>query len=355
MRQRIRKLVLSLSVPKTLILIGAVFIILLLTSFTTRGESVVVDEATDSESVPAPVQVQASTPAPVVPVVLEEKVDPDTVLSEYMHMCEERIDVVEYDDNGKQIPRKRIRFSTNDQRRMMKDIHTIAKEMGMDVRLLWIWGLRESSYRPHKRHALQQDQVAARQAWARYRYTPEREAKMKHIMATSSAMDGTRKYWRAKAILEKMEVYRNNPTYKAQWRWKTGLGLYGMQPVYHLLRWDNDAPPEVLCDPVIVTITAVWAARDARNACLATGFGDSNVEINRSYSAGHCRPRPKREYLFRNRANKRKLDPDATVRLGTKWPKKTTDRDEILAHMKRKIALSRATTSKGTDLASYAP
>lgn len=264
-------------------------------------------------------------------------VDPDTVLDQYMSACEARIDVAELDRNGNVKKQKRRRYTKADQRLMRQYIGIIAREMGANPKLLWIWASRESSYRPYKRHRLSPDREAAYSAWQRFRHTDYKEAGYRRTMKRSSAKDGTKDFWVAKAALSRILVYKDNPTYEARWRWSTGYGLYGMQPIYHVKRWDPNAPPEILCDEVVATVTAIWAARQIRDTCVSQGYPGTYETVNRGYSSGHCEPRPSWAKYFRKRAEREHLDVKQPARLGNRWPSETTDRAKILEHMRAKI------------------
>lgn len=280
----------------------------------------------------------------VVPPVEEprvaERTNPNTVNDQYVALCEASVAVVEIDPiTGKEILPKRRKITKTEQNRMRDQVRLIAQEMGADPKLFLIWALRESSYRWYKRHQLNPDMEAASVAWGKYRYSESRESE---LMAIAPGAAG---YWEAKAELDRRSVYKNNPTYEASWRWATGYGLFGAQPVYHLKRWDPTEAPEILCDPVVATITAIWAARSVKSVCSSTGYGDTYEAVNRGYSTGHCEPNS-RPGLFKKRAERIGLDHTAPAQLGSKWPQKSTDRAEILAYMRQKIAEAETAEAK---------
>lgn len=278
-------------------------------------------------------------PEPIIPreeekISRKKPVHPREALSEFKALCEDQIHF-----NLKNGKRKYSRrFTHSDKRRTRRIIQQVAREMGANSRLFTIWALRESSYRPWKRHRLNPDREAAWVAWNRHRWTKSREKHYKTVMQTNSAKDGTQAYWQAKAGLRRILSYKDNPTFGAPYRWSTGLGLYGMQPIYHVKRWDPNAAPEILCDPIVATVVAVWAARTVRNNCVSKGFDDTYETVNRGYSSGSCKLRPKFAKYFLKRAVRNGLDPKAAPRLGRKWKRSETDRDEILAHMRSVVS-----------------
>ena len=308
-----------------------------------------------------------------------EITDPDSALPDYMHLCERRLDIVDIDpETGEEVPRKSRRFTKAEQREAKLIIRVVAEEMGADPDLLILWALRESTYRPYKRHVLPADVRAAVEAWGSHLYTPERMDKAEGAIEDytrkraawlkvvgkwkariKNLEPGTERYKRAQKKLKKaqenfakggkgaalarawyrrMLVYKDNPTYKSEWRWRAGYGLYGMQPVFHLKRWDPKAPPEVLCDPVIASVVAVWSARRARNTCVATGQGDSYEAVNRGFSRGQCdKFIPYRDKAFRKRAERLGIEFTESAQLGDRWDQAGTDREKILEHMRGRV------------------
>lgn len=336
--------VLRTAVPAVILLALSIFFLFTTGIESTRAETRAEGSLSSllTPEIHEPIEAEVVNDEPTVEKVIAEDpgdpIDPNTVLDQYMKICEERIDTVKLDSKGNVIKKKRRRYTKADQREMRRHIGIVAREMGAEPKLLWIWALRESSYRPYKRHRLNPDMEAAYSAWQRFRYTESRERRYRDIMRTHSAKDGTDDFWKAKAGLKRISVYKDNPTYEAMWRWSTGYGLYGMQPIYHVKRWDPNAPPEILCDPVVATVTAVWAARQIRDTCSSMGFPGTYETVNRGYSSGHCKLRPSWAKYFRRRADRAGLDATGLARLGKAWLRKTTDRDEVLAHMRAKIA-----------------
>lgn len=286
----------------------------------------------DTVSAAQAVQMNRQAEHPAAPY--ESAIRPEDALGEYIGLCEPSLATVRMDEDGNPIKPERRKISKAEQNRMRRHIQIIAREMGADPRLFLIWGLRESSYRWYKRHQLNPDMEAASVAWRKYRHTDHRAAELRAEMENKP---GTQAYWSAKAELERISIYAENPTYEAAQRWAVGYGLYGMQPIYHLKRWDPEVAPEILCDPVVATVTAIWAARSGRDVCASTGHGSTYAAVNRVFSTGHCEPSG-REHYFERRAERHDLDPASTAQLGTKWPQKSTDRAEILTYMRDKVA-----------------
>jgi hypothetical protein len=92
---------------------------------------------------------------------------------------------------------------------------------------LRVLALRESTWRPWKRHRLNPDLEAAASAWKQLR-----------------------------------ETFAGNPAARDPDRWGSGVGLFGMNPARWLPRWDPMAPPETLCGEVEATEVHLRAARD---------------------------------------------------------------------------------------------
>jgi hypothetical protein len=222
--------------------------------------------------------------------------------------------------------------------------------MGAEPRLIRTWALRESSYRPHALHLLNPDIEAATSAWQRLYYSPQEEAELEAVLASTSKQD--RRYWEAKARLGRIRTFRDNDfldervafevvepdgtvSSGTEPAWAFGYGPFGMNPAYFVPVWDATAPPWVFCDEdgLIAIITAVWAARTSQRDCDRQGFGGSYAVVDRRFGQGHC-SEVGPEAKFRTRADRMGIDPDARAKLGTKWKRTETDRSEILAHMR---------------------
>lgn len=161
--------------------------------------------------------------------------------------------------------------------------------------------LRESSWRPWKRHKLNPDVEAALAAWERRR-----------------------------------DVFAGSPHYPDKARWSQGTGLYGMNPALFLDAWDPHAAPEVLCRLPEATLVALRRLRKAWHKYRAgVPCGDSAYHggaIERSQDGSWSRPLPSwtdlhravwvgslcpvgRDRLFERRARREGLDPSAPVTL----------------------------------------
>lgn len=150
--------------------------------------------------------------------------------------------------------------------------------------------LRESTYRPDKRHRLGPDIAAALEAWR-----------------------------------EQSATYVGNASYTNPDRWTTGLGLYGQNPALWLRRWDPMAPPETLCGVVESTVALLRRAREHvatlerrgivcagtryyGSACDGDRCGPSWYDASLANSGSQC---PSAESLDRwtDRAEAQGLDP----------------------------------------------
>jgi hypothetical protein len=121
--------------------------------------------------------------------------------------------------------------------------------------LLGLVAVRESTLRPWKRHALLQDQQAARRSW-------ERRAEVYG--------------WRVRSgVLERLDGAPANATYADRRRWSTGLGWFGMVPSLTVDGWDRLAEPEVLCRPEVAVLVYLRRARRSL-AKLARGVDCSS-------------------------------------------------------------------------------
>jgi hypothetical protein len=252
---------------------------------------------------------------------------------------------------------KRLRrsWTEDDRRRFRKLVEFVAKEFGADPRLLSLWALRESTYNPYAIHVLDPDVEGSTTAWRRHRWNPERAAELEAQMAELGARDSG--YWTAKAELARISRFRTNPHYDAlidydlvtldgarvpeqRSAWGYGYGPFGFNPTYFLPIWDADAPPWIFCndDGLAAIVTAIWAARQHQRECESLGFEGSNEVVNRRFSSGHCQERPGRAHKFRERARARGIDPDARAKLGDRWPEASSDRAELLAHLRARAA-----------------
>lgn len=110
------------------------------------------------------------------------------------------------------------------------------------TKFLRLVAMRETTYRPWKRHRLNPDQSANERAYVRQagRYGIE----VKTVCANGKD--------RCKNDLKVISSVTPadpdfNSHYKDMWRWQYGLGMYGEVAALHVASWDPMAPPEVLC------------------------------------------------------------------------------------------------------------
>lgn len=229
-------------------------------------------------------------------------------------------------------------------------IRMVAREMGADPSLLLLWAMRESTYNPYAIHVLNPDREAAERTWAAHRWDPAIAAELRAQVEVASPQ--TPEFWSTRAALARVERFKDNRYYHADIEfevfgsdgaigldsasaWSYGYGPFGFNPTYYLPKWDATAPPWVFChdDGLAAIVTAIWAARDQQRECESQGFDGSHEVVNRRFSSGHCRPRQS-DGLFLDRAAKRGLDPHRRARLGNRWPAESTDRAELLGHLR---------------------
>jgi len=253
-------------------------------------------------------------------------------------------------DDHRTYQRIRKPWTNADELRFRQLIDLVTSEMGANPRLFRTWSLRESTHRPSAIHVLDPDLEAAAVAWHEHTYSSERERVLLEMLAAADA--SSRPYWEAKAELSRITTFRDNPFFRdvvefelrlpdgTQARdvasiWAFGYGPFGFNPTFFLPIWDPVSPPWIFCgdDGVVAIVTAVWAARLQQRECEEKGVGDSYTVVNRRFSRGHC-SRVEADPNFRRRASRAGLDPDARARLGRKWPQESTDRSELLTHLR---------------------
>lgn len=125
--------------------------------------------------------------------------------------------------------------------------------------------------------------------------------------------------------------------------WALGRGLYGQVTGLHMHRWSDDAPPWSLCDPIIATVTVIWAMR----AGLAECEGSTLRDAYRRFSSGKCAIRSDKleqrfDRLARGHVRGLKLgrfDPDSRAELGSRWAEATADRGAMLAAVRARLAV----------------
>lgn len=271
---------------------------------------------------------------------------------DFPYACE-RFEVRLREDGRAWHRRLRRRWTEADRKRFRELVELVAEEMGADPRLLTLWALRESTYNPYAIHVLNPDLEASAASWRRHRWDPERAAELEARMDELGAQDPG--YWTAKAELARISRFRDNRWYEARAEvevvlpdgerrtqttsyWGYGYGPFGFNPTHFLPTWEAADPPWVFCnhDGIAAIVTAVWAARSHQRECESLGFGGSYEVVNRRFSSGHCQPRPSRAAGFRKRARRRGLDVRARAKLGGRWPAETSDRRQILEHMRIK-------------------
>ncbi len=195
--------------------------------------------------------------------------------------------------------------------------------------LLTLVAHRETTLRPWKRHRLNGDIRWAAKAW-------ERTAKI----YGHERVDGRLRLRRT-----------GNPHYRHDWRWRFGLGLYGMNASLFTRTWDAAAPPEILCRDIEATAAYLRSTRkawrklsggincDGKPGREWHGFGGSPTwyDVHRYASGGKLCPGKKRG-AFERRARKAGLDPYGKVSLadlGTPIPRET--QNEVA--LKRRVEL----------------
>lgn len=143
---------------------------------------------------------------------------------------------------------------------------------------LSIVALRESTWRPYKRHRLDADVTAARGARERRR-----------------------------------RVYGENLHFGQADRWASALGLYGQNPAIFVDAWDRTAPPEVLCREVESTAAYLERARRAVRGFRRRGMQPTLCDVHHAVSGGRLEKCQGQDGSFARRARKHGIDPDATV------------------------------------------
>ena len=254
---------------------------------------------------------------------------------------------VEIDERGRSRYRRiRKPWTKDDRDRFRLLVSMVAQEMGAEARLLHAWSMRESTYRPSALHVLGPDVHGATQAWRKYAYNTDEEARLEAALAQTEATDG--RYWKLKGKLARLRRFKGNPHLFAEVRydqvapdgevstargsaWAFGYGPFGFNPAYFVQVWDPKAPPWIFChdDGIPAIVTAIWSARAHQRECEAAGVGGSYNVLNRRLGRGHCIP-PDPESGFIARLGRMGLDANKRARLGKKHPAEATDRQELL-------------------------
>jgi hypothetical protein len=198
------------------------------------------------------------------------------------------------------------------QQRMRAIITMVADELGageLEAEMLWRMAIRESSGNPRAVHVLSPDMAANRGASRHRRDSP----------------------W-ASALVVVFDTRGNR--LGTTGAWALGRGLYGQVTGYHARRWP-DAPPWSLCDPIVATVTTIWAMRSGLDQC----HGETLRDAHRRFASGRCELRDDaRERAFDRLARGKvrglsleRFDPDAAAGLGDRWPEDATDREALLS------------------------
>lgn len=211
-------------------------------------------------------------------------------------------------------------------------IEAVVAELGADANtaeLLYRKAIVESSANPGAVHILNPD-IQANRTWARHgrKRSSERWAKARvpvHAKTSGGSLEQT----------DDVDA------------WALGRGLYGMVTGLYMHRWSTDAPPWSLCDPAVATVVAIWSGRAGQKRCKSTTMRSAY----RWLSAGACKPRaPEKERRFDRlaRGNVRglrlpRIDSEADVDFGERWPEATADRAELLAVIRQRLAQSQVT------------
>lgn len=318
---------------------------------------------TETEQPTKPVVIE--TPDSPVPIVIQVKSTTPVEAStwELPNVCDTYELVYR---RGKRHPYYRKikhKVTKEDRVRAKKLARLVAREMGADYRLLWLWISRGSSGNPHTIHILNSDRKADWRAWRSYQWSPDKEKRYRDMMQKYGAQDS--RFWWAKHRLAKIQVYKSNPWFDDTFDVKIVDGEYtgktehpyfamkygplDMSAVGYTKIWSREAPPWIMCndDGLIAYITAIWAMRDFQSECKSqVDHGDGAGVIDRRYARGHCLPASKN---FVKRAKVYKIDPNKRYRLGKRWPRKTTDRKEIWEYMKRRAVETGIWSNSSTD------
>lgn len=195
------------------------------------------------------------------------------------------------------------------------------------TKFLRLVSLRETSYRPWKRHRLSPDQAANDRAYVR-------QAKRYGVEVKTVCANGQKRCKKSEKIISLVTPTKSdfNPHYNDLWRWHYGLGLYGQVSALHVAAWDPMAPPEVLCREVVATesylraMRSNWAKLSGGVHCNR-GKDDEFVrqvdnptwmDLHHAVAGGSTCPKPgwpKAAKQFQKRADRVGLDPDQPVTL----------------------------------------
>ena len=215
-------------------------------------------------------------------------------------------------------PKRKQRLATRDRIMEIADDLNASEDAKKLLRLV---ALRESSFRP----------------WKRHRLDPDRSANIGSYQSHGGYYGHESEYIRKYRQHELIFKADGNPHYKESDRWSQGMGLYGQNAALWVYMWDPQAPPEVLCLEHVATYTYLRRIEAARRKLesgidcdrdpsngrefhgTATGGGPSWYDVHRSASGGKICPGTRAELAsdmrryFAARAEKVGLDPNEKV------------------------------------------
>lgn len=187
------------------------------------------------------------------------------------------------------------------------------------AKLLQVVAQRETTMRPWKRHRLNGDIKASKNAYE------SQAGQYGHKTLTKPVV------WRGRRVQQVigMELLVDgNEHYAQRWRWEYGLGMYGQLAPYWTATWAADAPPEVLCrlpeasETYLRGLRRSWRKiaggidcdKDGEREWHGTGGHPTWHDVHRATSGGKLCPGPGTR--FDKRALRVGLDPYQRVRLG---------------------------------------
>lgn len=228
-------------------------------------------------TVPQEEQNQEETAAPPT----EDQEEPDVVtgveqeLVDIRSLCEPAAD--------------RWPWPTRDQREHAKEvIIKTCRAMGADAnscKFFQLVSVRESSYRWWVRHKMAGDRASALRSYMstarRYGWEATWDRKARKAEDTSAIQ--------LEPVGDLQNMYYMDPERFLS----SGLGLGGLNISYHLARFDPQAPPEILCDPVVNVVVQMAIARSAVQDYGARNFYEIQaVYAGRTTFDGQGRVRP---------------------------------------------------------------
>ena len=228
---------------------------------------------------------------------------------------------------------ERWKLGPEGRKEVKRRIAATASAMGADPRAFKALAMRESSFRSSVRHKMAGDVSHALTAYIQGAHQYGWDVHWPWQARRTGDLDAIE----LKAIGDRDQ----NPYYSDAARWTTsGLGPFGLNPAYYVVRWDALAAPEVLCDPEVATIVAVRIARRAVDR-----FGAKNwVEVNAVFAGRFKRVRDKagisrviivrnakKDRSFCNLADNWGFDCTDAPKLGTKLGLSPTERQADFA------------------------